>query len=238
MGLSLIKSEEVASERRRLPRFPFCYLLFRPENSDHCLEVKDISQTGMQMVQKEGKIPYEEGQTIAGSVMWHGKEIEVKGKAVWCSSQSSGVHFELDQKLRQNLEDFFSVDHIVAHLRPVHEQKIGIDLPNNLKVWLKTDGPVELYIWQHNDGEVSHFQVVLWDQFLEWRDGEGIKTGKIISSRDLETPLNSENEFYFRPDTHQSTGPKIDRVTYFLEAIHEDLLGHETKSFMLRKLRK
>lgn len=83
-------------------------------------------------------------------------------------------------------------------MRPIHNSGLEMEMPSNLKYWLRADGPAEIFVWHHNDGEVSRFQVILLDRFLEWEDGKGLKTGEVMGKKDLDTPLVQEDEFLFR----------------------------------------
>ena len=212
MTLSLIKTEQRPSERRKLPRFPFCFLLFRPEGSKSALEVSDISQTGMQVQSKSESMTYHRGQEIKGEMSWYGDSVEVKAAVAWVHGQRAGLKFLEIEQFKHQLEKFFDISRVVEHLRPAHEQKMGFEIPNNLKIWLKTDGPVELFIWEHNDSEIQSFQVILWDQYLEWEDGKGLSTGRVIGRRNLETPLMQENVYDFEPDSESMNPRKRDRV--------------------------
>ena len=95
--------------------------------------------------------------------------------------------------------EFLSIDNIVQGMRPLHKGEL-VDIPSNLQYWLRADGPVEFFIWQHNDHELSRFQIILFENFVEWEDGVGIKTGKLYTKKDVDTPLSSEDEFTFQID--------------------------------------
>ncbi len=56
---NLIKNDAALREKRVLPSFPFCFMIFRPvqksgNNHTHVYEVKDISHSGMQLALKDG----------------------------------------------------------------------------------------------------------------------------------------------------------------------------------------
>ena len=55
--LNLVQSDFEQLEKIVFPRFPFCYLTFKCDEYDtHVFEVKDISQTGMQLALKNGEV--------------------------------------------------------------------------------------------------------------------------------------------------------------------------------------
>jgi hypothetical protein len=48
--LQLVESDFETIEKKKLPRFPFCYLTFKPHDyQEHVFEVRDISHSGMQL---------------------------------------------------------------------------------------------------------------------------------------------------------------------------------------------
>ena len=133
------------------------------------------------------------------------------------------------------MKQFLSVENIVAGMRPIHNSGLDIDMPSNLKYWLRADGPVEVFIWQHNDGEIYRFQIILMDNFLEWEDGKGIKTGEVAEKRDLDTPLVKEDEFTFR-----FTGELDESILEFARSVVSQLphnyLPDTARNFLETKL--
>ena len=77
--LNLVKSDFERLEKRILPRFPICYLTFKAseEGSNRVFEVKDISDTGMQLALRDGEHSIEKGSSIKGTIRWQGREIVI-----------------------------------------------------------------------------------------------------------------------------------------------------------------
>ena len=111
----------------------------------------------------------------------------------------------------------------------------GADLPAKLKYWLRSDGPVEIFVWKHPDGELAQFQVLLLENFVEWQDGHGLKTGRIMSKRNVDTPLLDEDEMVFRVDEGVDED-KLQRVRSLVGKIPVELLTGDAKEFLVRKL--
>lgn len=231
--LNLIKTDYEELEKRIFPRFPYTYLTFKGD--DQVFEVKDITYTGMQLCRKDGGHSHIPGDIIGGTLHWRGQELDIKGKVMWAKGARLGVAFDKDGGFPQSVEKFLCVENIIAGMRALHKIDLDLEIPANLKYWLRSDGPVELFVWCHNDGELSRFQVIVRENFLEWEDGKGVKTGRVLTQRDLDTPLSPEDEFVFTMD-HSSCPYKVELASSVIEAIPEELLTSEAQHFLLRKL--
>ena len=98
-----------------------------------------------------------------------------------------------------------------------------LDLPNNLKYWLKADGVLEIFVWEHTSSGISRFQILMMEHFIEWEEGIGLRTGRIMTQRDLDTPLSLEDEFVFQID-EGAVQDKIDMALGVARKINEDHL--------------
>lgn len=232
---NLIKTDFEQQEKRIFPRFPFCYLTFKPESDTRAYEVKDISYTGMQLGIMEGDGAFRMGETIQGSIHWLGHEIKLMGNVMWVTDGRAGIEFVKRAETADKIKKFLGEERLVAALKPLHRVDYGAELPAKLKYWLRSDGPVELFVWQHQDHEFSHFQVLLLENFVEWKDGIGIKTGRIMSKRNVDTPLMDEDELLFRVDQGLDDD-KLHRVRSLIGKIPAELLTSEVKDFLLMKL--
>ncbi len=230
---NLIKTDIELHEKRIFPRFPVCYLTFKPDQGTRAHEIKDISFTGMQL--GTPSTTFVEGESIEGTVHWLGHELTLYGRVMWVTRGRVGVEFVKRAELAQKLTQFLADERLVAALKPLHRVDYGADLPEKLKYWLRSDGPVELFVWKHPDGELSHFQVLLLENFVEWQDGHGLKTGRIMSKRNVDTPLLDEDELIFRVDEGIDEN-KLQRVRALVDKIPVDLLTIDAKEFLVRKL--
>jgi hypothetical protein len=233
--LNLIKTDFKETEKRVFPRFPFSYLTFKMNDDEKIFEVTDISHSGMQLSLKDGGHQYKEGETVNGTVHWRSASLKAKGKVQWVSGQRLGVSFEQSNSFEQEVKSFLSIDNIVAGMRPIHQTGMDLEVPTNLKYWIRADGPVEVFVWCHNDSEHSRFQVLMLDNFVEWEDGKGVKTGKVITKRDLDTPLITEDEFIFQIDE----GVDMEKIKFainIVEALPESYLPAETRDFIKVKM--
>ena len=201
--LNLIKTDYKEVEKRVFPRFPYNFLTFKDNasESEHVYEVRDISYTGMQLSLKDGGHNYRVGSKIGGEIHWRKAKLETFGIIKWVKDQRVGVAFEeKNENFSQEIQNFLGIDNILAGMRPVHLSPLTLELPANLKYWLRADGPFELFIWRHKDGEISRFQVIIMENFVEWEDCRGVKTGRVLKKRDLDTPLICEDECLFQMD--------------------------------------
>lgn len=228
--LNLIKTDYKEVEKRVFPRFPFTYLVFQDEKG-RSFEVKDITGSGMQLAIKDGEHGYAELKKIDGEIRWGGSSLKIRGSVKWANDNRVGVKF--DEGLKT--DKFLSLESIVPFIKAIHLADMDLELPSNLKCWLRADGPVEVFVWTHSDGELSAFQIILLDCFVEWEDGKGVKTAEVVTKRDLETPLISEDEFVFSMD-HGVDMQKVKDAKSLIENLEESLLKGGAKEFILRKL--
>lgn len=198
--LSIVTHLDI-QEKRILPRYPLCYLIFKAQGQDHSYEVKNISMTGMQLELREETNPHCVGDELIGQLSWQGRRCSMRAEVKWVKSAKVGVQFNFpNEQARRDFQIFIDLKQIVASLKPLHELEVS-EKPSNLSCWLRADGPVELFIWRDLSGQfISQFQIIIFDQFIEWDHNSGLITGKVLSKRDLETPLFSEDEFIFSVD--------------------------------------
>jgi hypothetical protein len=232
---NLIKSDFEKHEKRVLPRFPFCYLTFKSDESDRVYEVKDISYTGMQISLKDNSHGFSENALLKGSIHWLGKNLDISATVKWFTDNRLGLEFIKRREVMDKVHNFLSLDEMVKRLKPLHKVEDGLDFPPRLKYWLRSDGPVEIFVWQHGDGEIAKVQVLFLDSFVEWEDGQSLKTGRILSKRNVDSPLINEDEWVFKMD-QDPDGEKIGRVKELLSLIPDDLLPNELQTFLVRQL--
>lgn len=232
--LSLIKTDYQELEKRVFPRFPFGFMMFK--DAKMVFEIKDISLTGMQITFKDGEHNYKVDSTIEGELQWRGQLLKVKGLVKWCRNEGLGISFEKGISFESKMREFLSFENIVSHIKPLHETSLDLDLPNNLKYWLKADGVLDFYIWEHQSQGISRFQILMMEHFIEWQEGVGVKTGRIMTQRNLDMPLSSENECLFQIDEVINTD-KVEMALGVVSIINTSLLPKEARDFILYKLR-
>lgn len=234
--LNLIKTDFEETEKRIFPRFPFNYLTFKSSGNDPLVfEIKDISFTGMQLSLKDGGHSFTSGSDISGTLHWHKASLEATGRVKWVSGKRVGVEFVVDDNFEKKIQQFLSIENMMDSLRPIHEFSAGVEVPANLKYWLRADGPFEVFVWRHNDGELSRFQFLMMERFVEWQDGIGVKTGRIISKRDLDTPLITEDELVFSVD-ESVNNEAIEFAQDILSNIGPEFIPQEANDFLKLKL--
>lgn len=232
---NLIKSDFEKHEKRVLPRFPFCYLTFKADNMDRVFEVKDISQTGMQLSLKDSELAVREDDLLRGSIHWHGQHLDISGVVKWTTDNRLGVEFQKKREVLEKVQSFLDLKEVIKKLRPIHKLKDGLDLPPRLKYWARADGPVEIFVWQHGDGDIAKLQVLLFETFVEWESGQSIKTGRILSKRNVDSPLLTEDEWAFHIDL-DCDWDKVQKVKELIQLVPEDVLGIEVRTFLMRQL--
>lgn len=234
--LSLVKTGKETLEKRTFPRFPFSFLIFKATHKDDqkVFAVKDINEKGMQLTLKDGGHQFVTGDQLQGELHWKKAKSTLEGKVVWVKGERLGVSFE-SKEIQKLVKEFLCVDNIIASLRPLHQEEIGIDLPANLCCWLQADGPVEVFVWRHNHGDFSGFHLIMMNTFIEYVDGKGLQSGTIPSSRDVETPLNNEEEFEFLiDDTLDQT--KLAFAQEIIKKLPDHFCSSEIKDFLSLKV--
>lgn len=232
---NLIKSDFEKHEKRILPRFPFCYLTFKSDDTSRVYEIKDISHTGMQISLKNDDDSFKEESVLKGHIHWLGKNLDISGIVKWHTPNRLGVEFAKKRDVLEKVQNFLQMDEMVKRLKPLHKVEGGLEIPARLKYWLRSDGPVEVFVWQHGDGEIAKAQFLFLETFVEWEDGVGLKTGRILSKRNVDSPLLTEDEWVFQIDQDVDV-QKLDRVKGLITHIGEDLLPREVSTFLVRQL--
>jgi hypothetical protein len=232
---NLIKSDFEKHEKRVLPRFPFCYLTFKSDDTSRIYEVKDISHSGMQLSLKEEAHVFAEDSVLKGSIHWLGKNLDIAGTVKWSTSNRLGIEFVKRREITEKVMAFLDINEIVKRLKPLHKVESGLEIPPRLKYWLRSDGPVEIFVWQHGDGEIAKVQILFLEVFVEWEDGQDLKTGRILSKRNVDSPLLSEDEWVFKMDP-DADGEKLTKVKELIGLIPQEHLPTEVKTFMVRQL--
>lgn len=229
--LSLVEKPTEKEEKRLFPRFPFTSLTFKATCSDLTFQVRNISFTGMQVSLKSGRHILKENSEVEGEIHCHGRAVRLKAKVLWTSGDSIGLVFQDPNIIRK----FLDLKNIIKELRPLHLHSLGIEKPSNLKYWLKSASTLEIFVWTHSDGELEKFQILFMDQFIEWIDGEGLRTGKILDFTNLETPLFEQNEFTFLIDAKPEE-KRLSLASDVASQIGLEQIPEETLKFMRRKL--
>lgn len=236
--LNLIKSDFEQVERRVLPRFPYCYMTFRakfPDGPmDRVYEVKEISYSGMQLCLKNGTPQFSTHSKIEGELHWKGQVLPIKGHVKWAKGPKLGIQFD-SATFRSELLRFLSVENLVRALQAMHTHPMA-ELPSGLRYWLRGDGPVEVFVWSLTDGETEKFQIVLLDNFIEWQTGIGVRTGKVMTLRDLDTPLVTEDEFVFKWDEKVDLR-RLELASHLVQKIPQTFWHSDILEFLLYKLK-
>jgi hypothetical protein len=239
MSLSLIKNDRVR-EKRIVPRFPLKTMAWRCELiSSHALLVKDISYTGMQIGCAGDINSLIIGKSYEGTLKWGGDQLKLKGKVRWVKSEVSGTVFGLEfdstNGLAVELRTFLRIGQISKRMRLINKDDFSVETPTDLKYWLKSDGPGEIFFWQHRDGEFSKIQLLILDKLIEWIDGEGLKTGLLVENRNIESPLSPKEEILFDMDEDVDL-ESLQLARDLISDLPSELIPENVMQFLQRKL--
>lgn len=232
MSINLVASNKQTEIKRVLPRFPICYLTFREAGFHHVFEVVNISATGMQILLKDGKMPFHKESLITGELRWHGHELKLQGKTVWTTFSRAGIEFSMNPEI---IEDFFNWERVGNNLKAVHGMDYPYDLPARLKYWVRSDGPHELHVWQYGSGAIESFSIILREKLVFWEEAQGVSTGRVISKRGVELPLSTEDEYIFLVDSI-SQKQLIKNALEFAQKLDNKHLPERMREFLIRKL--
>ena len=224
------KDRERKFIKRVFPRYPFSFLVFKA--SGMAFQIKDISFRGMQISLKDGEHDLSVGDVLKGELHWKGEVLEIHFRVKWVNKDSVGGGFERDGEFDEKIQSFFCAENIISGLRPLHLQKDGPDLPDNLKYWFKSDGSVEFFVWCRNGGEIYSFQGIVLDKFFEWEEGKGVWMGNILKYRDWETPLECKEEFFLEEDTG-SDSFMVELFHKIFSQLPGDYLSEDDRKFLL-----
>ena len=231
----LVKNGVEHMEKLVFPRFPFTYLTFKTTLPvlPWAAEVVEISRSGMQISLRNGEMHLTEGEFIEGEIHWGPDRIVVKAQVKWTTKINAGIEFEEASALR--VAPHLHPESMAKRARPVHTSHLNLELPANLKTWIHADGPFEIFVWTHSDGEVSKFQVINFRDIVQWVDGVGLKTGQVLTKRNLDSPLFSEGEFLCKID-EGVLQDRIGNIRILLGKLSEDMLDSGYREFIERKI--
>ncbi len=233
--LNLIKTGHQSIEKRVFPRFPFSYLVFKRDDNSMNYQVRDISYGGMSLTLNDESEHAKMEDEFSGEIHWYDQKVNVKCKVKRVEKDNLGLEFIKDDIFDKTLLNFLSVSNVSRNLRPIHEYDEQLELPVGLKTWLRCDGPFEIFVWHHRDGEISKIQILMMNSILEWTDGEGLQTGKVLNVRSSDKPLTHEEEFEFLIDSpldHE----KLDFAKELINHIPESLISETDLQFLTRKI--
>lgn len=77
--------------------------------------------------------------------------------------------------------------------------------------------------------------MIYLDVFVEWEDGKGLRSGKVVTKRDLDTPLVAEDEFVFKMDA-SIDAEKIMRAKSLLDILPNSYITKDVSEFLRVKL--
>lgn len=229
--LNLIKNEASPELVRNFPRFPFTYMVFKCAQSAETFEIQDISESGMQISLKSGELSLGKNSQVTGNINWNGDTLQIEATVVWVKGMRAGLRF-----VNCSLHEFLSLARFAQNMKDITAMDMDLSLPRDLSLWLRSDGPCELFVWIDNNHNYSEFQIVFMDRYVEWSDGEGVKTGRVISKRDLQTPLLSQDQYIFKTDspTQRNT---LQTAQQILQELIKQQKIYDCFEFISRQLR-
>lgn len=235
--LNLVKRDFLHQEKRVFPRFPYSFLAFKVQISEQfkTFQVVDISKTGMRIALKDGELPWSKGDEIKGVMRYPGSEMNLAGTIRWKKNLDLGIEFHKNELDEEKMNEFFSFDRIIEGMRPIHALRIEPSPPPGLKYWLRADGPVDVYIWEHGSGGHAKFQIIFFDSYIEWEDGKGVNTGTKVREDFIDSPLSFNEEMLLDFDDAPDIN-KINKAIHLVEVIPKNYLPKEVTEFINLKL--
>lgn len=233
--LGLVPGGQERIEKRVFPRFPFSSLTFRStHNNLHTFEVRDISLQGMHLGLKVGEHGLKDQDSIAGQLHWQQEKVEIKGHVAWSRPGELGVRFQLDDE--DELKQLLCPSNLARGLRPLHSHPLKGEMLQGPTFWLQTDGPVEIFVYCDSGGTIARFCIVLMDRVMEYIDGKGLFSAKVLKKRDLETPLHHEDEYQLKFDNQLDVDLQ-QSAALLVQNMDSSLLPEDVFEFLTNKLR-
>ena len=232
--ITLVKNTDKRMEKRILPRFPFSFFIFKSAGkSPEMFEIKDISRDGMRLCLKSGEHSYKKGDQIKGTLKLKERAVRATGTVRWANEESLGVEFT-DSFPTKHIPVLLNRDYVLDRLESVHEEDYSIDLPPNLRYWLRCDGVFEFFIWACDNGGITRFQMVFTGFFLEWQEEEKLKTGTVHYVKTCSLP-SSEEEFSFHFES--KVNPKTVEFAFdIVKNMTEEHLPDKVLTFIRSKI--
>lgn len=237
--LNLVKNDIKIQTKKIFPRFSLGRLLFRTasDSDRHAFCVHDLGLNKMNIQLKDGGHHYKVGEAIAGVVHLKDEKLKVAGVVLWVKKDCLGLEFSEETRSSGEFRAFCGIENLMQGLKPLQINNDGMnDIPLNLKYWLKSDGGIEIFVWDHLDGEIKEFQIFFLGKFVEWKDGIGVQTGKILFVYDIDTPLNEKEEIGIEYD-NQFSPQTVNSAMKIALNISEKCLVKDDLKFLQRKLK-
>jgi hypothetical protein len=237
MKFQLIVSTGPEYDKRSLPRLPLKLVTFRPDGR-RAMAVNNISHKGMQLAVL-GESLLKIGQKISGELHWRHKRLRLTALVRWERESALGLEFILDSSSKLQLDHILGPSFMVQGLRHIHSDahqdwNVG-QWPQGLDIWLKGDGPVQLLVWRSSD-MITRFQCLILDHFIEWNEGEGLRTGTILWQEGLSVGMNEHEDIHFKLHAQGVDQEALSVARQMLEMIRPELLNDEMRSFLRIKL--
>lgn len=192
--------------RRIYERFDIDYKHLSLMNEQDILLVRDLSETGFSTEVSERCFQrFHIGDVYQCRLRYLSEIFESQLRVIWKSNGFVG--FELTEE-SSHLHHF-----MLRLLRPIAigasmqrvDEKYTTTRDNEGMIWYHGTETTNFYIWLDDEAEVKSWRLEDKDQYIEWNDFDGLKTGRInaISPQSLESPWNPE----FKADSH--INPKL-----------------------------
>ena len=213
------------AERRTLPRFPLSFLLFR-DHSARTFAVRDVSYGGMRLGGEDAACPFRVGDEIAGALRLKGRILDVRGRVKWVEGGECGVGFASGGGFGEGIRSFLGVDAAIEGMKVLHDD--GAALAPRLKYWLRSDGVVEIFVW-----EGGSFQIIFCGDFVEGSPEGLLRTGRLAYlGKDM--AVADGEEFLFRFDS-PADSKKVGFASDVLGRMGERHLPHDVLEFLRTK---
>lgn len=170
-------------EKRFAPRFPLPQEEIRFHLSDHqrAFALRDLSLTGVAVgLLEHGEMLLfpEDSICLADLKLGEMPPFTVELEVVRRNAYSVAFRFlNIDEKTLQQLKSFLDPLLYGKSLRPVDIALTPKALAEGITKWFHGKNSTDLYLWQDERGGATKILLCLGEHFLEWRDGEGVRTG-------------------------------------------------------------
>lgn len=181
-GRSKVNKGERKRNRRIFERFDVDYKHLTMLNEQDILVVRDLSAKGFStQVSERGFQRFRIGDIYAAKMRYLGEIFDIAARVTWKNEDTVG--FELVEPSKQTLNfmrRLLKPIEIAASLRRVDSSFMANNTEG--KTWYHGDNDTDLYIYRNEAGELSAWQLILGNEFVEWSELSGLSTGEVKSN--------------------------------------------------------
>ncbi len=191
--------EKKRRNRRVLERYPIDHKHLTLMNEQDILLIREISTKGFSSyVSERASQRFVVGDVYSARMRYLGDLYDLNIKVSW-KAKSEVIGFEIvkaDKRTTEFLNRIIYPIAIAGSLREVNAKFMAAN--DQGKIWYHGDEDTDLYVWHDTEGNLSGWQFIHKNHFIEWTPTSTVLTGKIDHTKEsinavLSVSLNEAN---------------------------------------------